>query len=132
MPRTRILRAVSPLPQYDFMTLCLVKVQGQLYVYNIRITVIHLSVYFYRISIDMFCYEYLIPIDLCTPRVVTGEKNSPTVAHACRKRRLKWVLGAWGYNWAHPVSRGYTYGDVVLQVGGWAWGYDPTPEKVNS
>jgi hypothetical protein len=35
------------------------------------------------------------------PRVVTGEKNSPTVAHACRKRRLKWVLGAWGcYNWA--------------------------------
>jgi hypothetical protein len=33
-------------------------------------------------------------------RVVTGEKNSPTVAHACRKRRLKWVLGSWGYNWA--------------------------------
>jgi hypothetical protein len=32
--------------------------------------------------------------------VVTGEKNSPTVAHACRKRRLKWVLSAWGYNWA--------------------------------
>jgi hypothetical protein len=28
------------------------------------------------------------------PRVVTGEKNSPTIAHACRKRRLKWVLGA--------------------------------------
>jgi hypothetical protein len=23
------------------------------------------------------------------PRVVSGEKNSPTVAHACRKRRLK-------------------------------------------
>jgi hypothetical protein len=33
------------------------------------------------------------------PRVLTGEKNSSTVAHACRKRRLKWVLGAWGYNW---------------------------------
>jgi hypothetical protein len=32
------------------------------------------------------------------PRVVTGEKNSPTVAHACRKRRLKCVLpqvGGW-------------------------------------
>jgi hypothetical protein len=32
------------------------------------------------------------------PRVVTGEKNSPTVAYACRKRRLKWVLtqvGGW-------------------------------------
>jgi hypothetical protein len=27
-----------------------------------------------------------------SPRVVTGEKNSPTVAHACRKRRLKCVL----------------------------------------
>jgi hypothetical protein len=26
------------------------------------------------------------------PHVVTQEKNSPTVAHACRKRRLKWVL----------------------------------------
>jgi hypothetical protein len=24
--------------------------------------------------------------------VVTGEKNSPTVAYTCRKRRLKWVL----------------------------------------
>jgi len=32
------------------------------------------------------------------PRVVAEEKNSPTVAHACRKRRLKWVLpqvGGW-------------------------------------
>jgi hypothetical protein len=29
-----------------------------------------------------------------------GNKNSPTVTHACRKRRLKWVPGAWGYNWA--------------------------------
>jgi hypothetical protein len=25
-------------------------------------------------------------------RVVTGNKNSPTVTHACRKRRLKWVV----------------------------------------
>jgi hypothetical protein len=32
--------------------------------------------------------------------VVTGEKNSLTVAHACRKRRLKWVLGVWEYNCA--------------------------------
>jgi hypothetical protein len=22
------------------------------------------------------------------------------VVYTCRKRRLKWVLGAWGYNWA--------------------------------
>jgi hypothetical protein len=30
----------------------------------------------------------------------TGNKNSPTVTHACRKRQLKWVPGAWRYNWA--------------------------------
>jgi hypothetical protein len=35
-----------------------------------------------------------------TPRVVTGEKNSPTAAHAGRKRRPKWVPSAWGYSWA--------------------------------
>jgi hypothetical protein len=38
------------------------------------------------------CDCYIKP----TPCVVTGEKNSPTVAHVCRKRRLKWVLGSWG------------------------------------
>jgi hypothetical protein len=41
------------------------------------------------------------------PRVVTGEKNSPTVAHACRKRRLKWVLPpGWGleHRASNPVS----------------------------
>jgi hypothetical protein len=27
-------------------------------------------------------------------------KNSPTAAHACRERRLKWVASAWGCNWA--------------------------------
>jgi hypothetical protein len=29
-----------------------------------------------------------------------GLYNSPTVTHACRKRRLKWVPSAWGYSWA--------------------------------
>jgi hypothetical protein len=29
-----------------------------------------------------------------------GNKNSPTVAHACRKRWPKCVPGAWVYNWA--------------------------------
>jgi hypothetical protein len=39
--------------------------------------------------------------------VVTGEKNSPTVAHACRKRRLKWVLphvGGLEHRASNPVS----------------------------
>jgi hypothetical protein len=43
--------------------------------------------------------------DLRFPRVVTREKNSPTEAHARRKRRLKWVLGAWEYNWATQSPR---------------------------
>jgi hypothetical protein len=64
--------------------------------------------------------------------VVTGEKNSPTVAHACRKRRLKWTLGAWGYNWATQ-----TPGDVNMETWSSKLGVgrgadDPTPEKVNS
>jgi hypothetical protein len=29
-----------------------------------------------------------------------GLNNSPTVNHAYRKRRLKWVPSAWGYSWA--------------------------------
>jgi hypothetical protein len=64
--------------------------------------------------------------------VVTGEKNSPTVAHACRKRRLKWVLGAWGYNQATQSP-----GDINMETWssrlGVGHGADnPTPEKVNS
>jgi hypothetical protein len=30
-------------------------------------------------------------VSFAVRRVVTGNKNSPTVTHACRKRRLKWV-----------------------------------------
>jgi hypothetical protein len=48
---------------------------------------------------QMITNLYLLFFILFLPlRVVTGEKNSPTVAHACRKRRLKWVLpqvGGW-------------------------------------
>jgi hypothetical protein len=39
--------------------------------------------------------------------VVTGEKNSPTVSRACRKRRLKCVTPAcWGleHRASNPVS----------------------------
>jgi hypothetical protein len=61
--------------------------------------------------------------------VVTGEKNSPTVAHACRKRRLKWVLGAWGYNWATRSP-----GDINMETWSSRLGVgrgadDPTPEN---
>jgi hypothetical protein len=58
--------------------------------------------------------------------------NSPTVAHACRKRRLKWVLGAWGYNWATQSPGGVNMEtwSSRLRVGRGA--EDPTTEKVNS
>jgi hypothetical protein len=51
-------------------------------------------IYFIEFSCILHAYIHVMP-----PRVVTREKNSSTVAHARRKRRLKWVLGAWEYNW---------------------------------
>jgi hypothetical protein len=62
-------------------------------------------------------------------RVVVGKKNGPTVAHTGRKRRPKWVPSAWGYNLAPPVSGGYKYRDLVLQVGGWGVGLTTPPHK---
>jgi hypothetical protein len=67
-----------------------------------------------------------------TPPVVTGKKNSPTVAHAYRKRRIKWVLGVWGYNWATQSA-----GDIIMEtwfstLGAGRGAGDSTPEKVNS
>jgi hypothetical protein len=44
--------------------------------------------------------KILFSVQFIGSRVVAGNKNSPTVTHACRKRRLKWVPGVWGYNWA--------------------------------
>jgi hypothetical protein len=41
------------------------------------------------------------------------DKNSPNVAHACRKRQLKWVPSAWGYSW------------VTLFQGSQIWGPGP-------
>jgi hypothetical protein len=66
------------------------------------------------------------------PCAVTGERNSPTVAHACCKRQLKWVLGAWGYNWATQSP-----GDINMETWSSRLGVgrgadDPTLEKVNS
>jgi hypothetical protein len=76
--------------------------------------------------------QYYRQVNRRLPRVVTGEKNVPTVAHASRKRRLKWVLGAWGYNWATLSP-----GDINMETWSSRLGVgrgtdDPTPEKVNS
>jgi hypothetical protein len=59
-------------------------------------------------SCHLFCWRFRtnilfafrIPSACYVPVWWTGNKNSPTVTHACRKRRLKWVAGAWGCNWA--------------------------------
>jgi hypothetical protein len=58
--------------------------------------------------------------------------SGSTVAHACRKRRLKWVLGAWEYNWATQSP-----GDINMETWSSRLGVergadDPTPENVNS
>jgi hypothetical protein len=47
----------------------------------------------------------------------TGLKNSPTVTHAFRKRRLKFVPSAWGYSWA-TLSPGVSLSSR-LGVGRW-------------
>jgi hypothetical protein len=39
------------------------------------------------------------------------EIDSPTVARACRKRRLKWVFGAWGNNWVT-----HSPGDINMET----------------
>jgi hypothetical protein len=41
-----------------------------------------------------------------TPVWWPGVKNSPNVAHACRKRRLKGAPIAWGYSWAIRAPEG--------------------------
>jgi hypothetical protein len=65
--------------------------------------------------------------------VVTGEKKSPTVAHACRKRRIKWVLGAWGYyNWATQSPWDINMETWSSRLGVGRGADDPTLEKVNS
>jgi hypothetical protein len=56
-------------------------------------------------------------------------KNSSTVTHACRKRRLQWVLGAWVYNWVtqSPGDISKETWSSTLGVGRGA--NDPPPEK---
>jgi hypothetical protein len=50
--------------------------------------------------------------------LVTGE-NSPTAAHAGRKRRITGVPVPGGIS-GPPCPGGYKYGGLALQVGGWA------------
>jgi hypothetical protein len=54
---------------------------------------------------------------MTNPSVVAGEKNSPTVAHAGRKRRPKLVPRAWGYSWAPSCPGDYKYGGLAFQFG---------------
>jgi hypothetical protein len=51
---------------------------------------------------------------------------------ACRKRRLKWVLGAWGYNWATRSPGDINMETWSSRLGVWRGADDPTLEKVNS
>jgi hypothetical protein len=69
--------------------------------------------------------------ELPSPHVVTGEKNSPTVAHACHKRRLKWVLCAWGYNWAIQSPGDINMETWSSRLGVGRGANDPAPEKVD-
>jgi hypothetical protein len=57
--------------------------------------------------------------------VVTGEKNSPTVTHTCRKRRLKWVLCACGYNWDTQSPGDINMDTWSSRLGVGAQGYQP-------
>jgi len=59
------------------------------------------------IKIDLECtvLEFMNMCVFVFPHVVTGEENSPTAAHASRKRRLKWVPCAWGYSWSTLLHR---------------------------
>jgi hypothetical protein len=70
--------------------------------YHFLIGMIH-----FRIDHEAVCSAVcFMPV----PRVKTsvwwpGLKNSPTVTHACRNKRLKWLPSAWGYSWA-TLSQG--------------------------
>jgi hypothetical protein len=79
---------------------------------------LNVFIYFTLVS-EMKTPSYTKYLKIKAPRVVTGEKNSPTVAHACHKRRLKWVLSAWEYNWATQFP-----GDINMETGPPGWGLE--------
>jgi hypothetical protein len=56
-----------------------------------------------------------------------GLNNSPTVTHACRKRRLKWVPNAWGYSLA-TLSPGVINTETwSSRLGVGRWTNNPAP-----
>jgi hypothetical protein len=56
------------------------------------------------------------------------DKNSPNVAHACRKRRLKWVPSAWRYSWV-TLSPGVTNAEAWSPGWGLGVGLTAPPRK---
>jgi hypothetical protein len=56
-----------------------------------------------------------------------GLKNSPTVTHACRKRRLKWVPSVWGYSWATLSPRVINTETWSSRLGVGHWTNNPAP-----
>jgi hypothetical protein len=48
----------------------------------------------------------ILPKVLSVPVWWPWVKNSPAIAHACRKRRIKWAPSAWGYSWATRAPEG--------------------------
>jgi hypothetical protein len=64
----------------------------------------------------LHCRTISISMWLHFPMWWPGLKNSPTVTHACRKRRLKWVPSAWGYSWATLSP------EVIQRPGPPGWG----------
>jgi hypothetical protein len=60
------------------------------------------------------------------------QSSNAYVAHACRKRRLKWVLGAWWYKWATQSPGDINVETWSSRLGVGRGAYDPSPEKVNS
>jgi hypothetical protein len=61
-----------------------------------------------------------------SPMWWSGLKNSPTVTHACRKRRLKWVPSAWGYSWVILSPGVINTATLSSRLGVGRWTNNPT------
>jgi hypothetical protein len=79
------------------------------------------SLLFATVNSPQCCYCFRIYYHQYIPVWWPGLKNSPTVTHSCRKRRLKWVPSVWGYSWA-TLSPGVIHTETWssrLGVGRW-------------